>query len=235
MITIDCVLNAVAICTWHLLVYDTIFIYITVLEYMLMGLVVIAAFRGITEAFPRVGYSVTLLFGALTVVGACSVWMARFYTAAQVWSVFWALALVGKRDVAFIMATTLAGARITIAIMGVPTRQSARRFCDLTTLYMFGPFLSAAFALIHLRPYYVLSTLLSTCNDIIFAGLSAFWLFRPSDREEDLLPLAWCHALDRPKTELLQLEGREEISRLLGPDVEQGNEESSRGASCAKA
>jgi hypothetical protein len=206
-------------CLWHLPVYTTFWVYTTALYWILVGFVVSAAFRSITEAFPRIGHSVTLLFGALAIFGACSVWMVRFYTAAKAWGVWWSIALVGKRDVAFTMAVTLAGARFTIAMMGFPTRKSARRFCDLTALYTFGMFLSSALTLVHLKRYFVMTTLLTDCNDSIFVGLSAFQLFRASDRDEDLLPLVWSQSVERPKAQLLQLEGKEELSHLLGPDI----------------
>jgi hypothetical protein len=209
---------------FYVKLFDQLYIYVTVLGWILFGCTVTAAFRGLTEAFPRIGYSVALLLGALAIGGACAFWMAHFKTPVIHTSL--GLVFVLERGVSFTMTATLAGGRATAALMGFPTRKVARRFCDLMTLYMFGYFLciTLLFPPFDKRHTRLLSSFVSTYDDAVLAGLSAFWLFRKSDREEDLLPAVWTRAVERPKAELLQTEGREEISRLLGANVKRDEE-----------
>jgi hypothetical protein len=206
------------------------FRYTHVLDWIFDAFAAIAAFRGLTEAFPRVESSVTMLLGALGILGACSVWMTGFVKMPPGWGTLTALIIFLESNVGIIMAAMLAGLRATTALMRFPTPKGARRLCDLMTLYLFGIFLASAprWHAGQPRPFERLIIIVSIYNGAIFAGLSAFWLFRASDRSEDLLPLVWAPAVERPKAELLQMEGGEEISRLLGPAVK--GRESSSGA-----
>jgi hypothetical protein len=235
LITFNCVTSVLAIClSYRTDLYTALLRCTLFLHWIFEALTVIAAFRALTKAFPRVEYSVTLLLGALGIVGTCAVWMAGFIKMPLGWSTRTGLSFALERDTGFIMAVILVGSRGTIAMMGIPTRKSARRFCDLMIFYMLGGSLAMAFTIVTTR-HIVLRTLLPIYKGAIFAGLSAFWLFRASDRDEDLLPLVWTPAIERPKAELLQMEGREEISRLLGPDVDLRDNERSRRASGASA
>ena len=209
--------------------------YLAFVIWVCEGASIIAAFRSLTESFPRFGYSVTVLLGALAVLGACACWMGGFFKAPAGWQPAWEIALVIQRNVGLVMVATLAGSRLAIAMMGFPTRRSARRLADILTLYVSGAFVASAFAVHSQKDHPVIVGMLPICNGAVFATLLSFGLVRAADRAEDLIPVFWAPAVEQPKAALLQMEGREEIGHLLGAKVKPRDEERGRGASSASA
>jgi hypothetical protein len=184
---------------------------------LLEGLSVVWVFRAVTEKYPRFGHPGSVLLTGLAIIGACACWMVGFLAPPAGWSKAWEIAMFVQRDVGLVMIAMLAGSRLLLPqVSGIPIRKSARRASDILTLYVLTACAGSAFTVATAGRHAFASTLIPLVNGGALAVFCAVFLTRASDVCEEARTPAWADDANARKSVRLQVDGVEEIGRILG-------------------
>jgi hypothetical protein len=184
---------------------------------LLEGLTVVWVFRAVTEKYPRFGHPGTVLLTGFAIIGACACWMVGFLAPPPGWTKAWEIAVFVQRDASLVMIAMLAGSRILLPrVSGIPIRKSAQRASDILTLYVLAAFAGSAFTVATGARYPFFVSLIPIVNGGVFAVLCAVFLTPASDVCPDVLTSPWLDDPNARKSVLLQVDGVEEIGRMLG-------------------